>query len=83
MNLRDLRYLLLVGADFGCTLVPALALRSSWATDTGVILRQVNIANAERRIRLVARKTFPRGQALETIADLIQAHLPNTVKKLG
>ncbi len=73
----------LVGAGFGCTLVPALALRSSWATDTGVILRQVNIANAERRIRLVARKTFPRGQALTALADLIRAHLPNTVTKIG
>ena len=73
----------LVGAGFGCTLVPALALRSSWATDTGVILRQVNIANAERRIRLVARKTFPRGQALTALADLIRTHLPNTVTKVG
>jgi len=73
----------LVGAGFGCPLVPALALRSSWATDTGVILRQVDIANAERRIRLVARKTFPRGQALNALADLIRAHLPNPVRKLG
>jgi len=72
----------LVGAGFGCTLVPALALRGSWATDTGVILRQVDIANAMRRIRLVARKTFPRGEALKALADLIQAHLPNTVRKL-
>ena len=70
----------LVGAGFGCTLVPALALRSSWATDTGVILRQLNMANAERRVRLVARKTFPRELALKTLADLIQAHLPNTVR---
>ncbi len=72
----------LVGAGFGCTLVPALALRSSWATDTGVILRQVTMENAERRIRLVARKTFPRGPALKGLADLIRAHLPNTVRRL-
>ncbi|MCB1737359.1 MAG: LysR family transcriptional regulator [Gammaproteobacteria bacterium] len=73
----------LVGAGFGCTLVPALALRSSWATDTGVILRQVHIANAERRIRLVARKTFPRALALKALADLVCKHLPNTVRKLA
>ncbi|MCP5143032.1 MAG: LysR family transcriptional regulator [Chromatiales bacterium] len=72
----------LVGAGFGCTLVPALALRSSWATDTGVILRQVNIANAERRVRLVARKTFPRALALKALARLINRHLPNTVRRI-
>ncbi len=72
----------LVGAGLGCTFVPALALGSSWATDTGVILRQVKFANAERLVRLVARKTFPRAKALKALAGLIQAHLPNTVRRL-
>lgn len=71
----------LVGAGFGCTLVPALALRSSWATDTGVILRKTHLANAKRHISLVARKAFPRQEALQALATLIVQHLPNTVKK--
>ncbi|NKC12595.1 MAG: hypothetical protein GKR94_10455 [Gammaproteobacteria bacterium] len=29
----------LIGAGFGCTLVPALAVRSAWMTDTGVVVR--------------------------------------------
>jgi LysR family hydrogen peroxide-inducible transcriptional activator len=73
----------LVGAGFGCTLVPALALRSSWATDTGVILRKTNLADAKRRVNLVARKTFPRQEALHGLAKLIVQHLPNTVRPLS
>lgn len=72
----------LVGAGFGCTLVPALSLGSSWSTDTGVVLREVHMANAERRVRLIARRTFPHRQALEALAELVRAHLPNTVTPL-
>lgn len=72
----------LIGAGFGCTLVPALSLRSSWATDTGVILRQVKMDHAERRVRLVARKTFPNLATLDALANLILAHTPNTVRRV-
>ena len=72
----------LVGAGFGCTLVPALALRGSWTTDAGVIARQLEIKEAFRRIRLVYRKGFPRQQSLVCLAQIIQQNLPNTVKLL-
>jgi LysR family hydrogen peroxide-inducible transcriptional activator len=73
----------LVAAGFGCTLVPALALRRHWASDAGIVIREVHIVNAERRVRLVARKTFPRVQALQALATLIRTHLPSTVRVAG
>lgn len=72
----------LVGAGFGCTLVPALSVGAAWATDAGVILREVSIEDAQRRIRLVTRKTFPQREALDAVAELIKKELPNTVSPL-
>jgi len=69
----------LVGAGFGCTLVPALAIRGGWMTDSGIIARRLELADAYRRISLVFRRSFPRRRALEAFADVILGHLPNTV----
>jgi LysR family hydrogen peroxide-inducible transcriptional activator len=33
----------LVSAGFGCTLVPALAIRGSWMTDTGIVARRLEL----------------------------------------
>jgi LysR family hydrogen peroxide-inducible transcriptional activator len=73
----------LVGAGFGCTLVPALAMRGSWTTDSGVVAQRLELPDAYRRISLVYRNSFPRPQALEAFASLIQDMLPNTVTRLG
>lgn len=73
----------LVGAGFGCTLVPALSIGSSWATGSGVILRQIQSGDAQRRIRLVTRETFPHKGALKALARLILEKLPNTVVPLA
>ena len=72
----------LVGAGFGCTLVPALALRGGWMTDSGIIARPISLSGAHRRIQLVFRQTFPRRRALEAVAEVVWSHLPNTVKAL-
>ena len=72
----------LVGAGFGCTLVPALAVRGSWMTDSGIIARRLELPDAHRRISLVYRRTFPRRPALESFAGVIREHLPNTVRPL-
>lgn len=72
----------LVGAGFGCTLVPALAIRGSWMTDSGIIARPLELPNACRRVSLVYRRTFPRPAAIAALAAVIQEHLPNTVKPL-
>lgn len=72
----------LVGAGFGCTLVPALAVRGSWTTDSGIIARPLNLPDAFRRVELVFRQTFPRRQALDALVEIIQTNLPNTVRRL-
>lgn len=73
----------LVGAGLGATLVPALALRGAWTTDTGVVTRPIRIARARRRIDLVFRSGFPRPAALHLLARVIRANLPNTVRVLS
>ncbi|MDT8387294.1 MAG: LysR substrate-binding domain-containing protein [Thiogranum sp.] len=73
----------LVGTGFGVTLVPALAMRGSWTTDSGVIAQPLAIADASRRVSMVFRHSFPRRAALDAFADTILAHLPNTVHRIG
>ncbi|RKT46160.1 LysR substrate-binding domain-containing protein [Thiocapsa rosea] len=74
----------LVGAGFGCTLVPALAIRGAWMTDSGIIARPLsNLPDAFRRISLVYRRSFPRRAALQAFAEVIRQHLPNTVRRLS
>jgi LysR family hydrogen peroxide-inducible transcriptional activator len=72
----------LVGAGFGCTLVPALAVRGAWTTDSGIIARKLDLKDAFRRVQFVYRKTFPRKQALRALAEVILSQLPNTVRPL-
>jgi LysR family hydrogen peroxide-inducible transcriptional activator len=73
----------LVGAGFGITLVPALAMRGSWTTDSGVVAQPLAVADASRRISLVFRHSFPRRPALQVLAGIILDNLPNTVKRAG
>ena len=70
----------LVGARMGATLVPALALRGAWMTDAGVIARPLQVPDAFRRISIVWRKNFPRLAAIEALAEVILAGLPNTIR---
>ena len=72
----------LVGAGFGSTLVPALAMRGSWTSGSGVVARELEFKSAYRRVSLVYRKTFPRIPALTAFADVIAAQLPNTVRPI-
>jgi LysR family hydrogen peroxide-inducible transcriptional activator len=72
----------LVGAGYGCTLVPALATRGSWMTDCGVIARKLELPDTYRSISLAFRHSFPRKQILTAFADLICNHLPNTVQRV-
>ncbi len=73
----------LVGAGFGCTLVPALAIRSGWMTDTRIIARRLELPDARRRISLVFRRSFPRRAALEALAEVTLSQLPDTVKAVN
>ena len=60
----------LVGAGFGCTLVPALAMRGSWTTDSGVVAQPLALPDASRRVSLVFRHSYPRQQALHLLLGL-------------
>ena len=73
----------LVGAGFGCTLVPALAMRGSWTTDSGVVARKLNFAHAYRTISLVHRNSYPRREALHALIAVLLSKLPNTVQALS
>jgi len=72
----------LVGAGFGTTLVPALAMRGSWLSGSGVVAQKLEFKNAYRRISLVFRKSYPRQQALDAFARVVIENLPNTVHSL-
>lgn len=73
----------LVAAGFGTTLVPALAMRGSWTTGSGVVAQPLALPDAQRKVSLVYRSSFPRIAALEAFATIIRNNLPNTVKVLG
>lgn len=87
-NMADLRAYSLetliqfVGAGFGITLIPALALRGSWSSGSGVAVQALAMAGAKRRVSIVTRASFPRNTAIKTLAEMIRRHLPNTVKPL-
>lgn len=70
----------LVGAGYGVTLVPALAMRGSWTTGSGVVAQRPAIADASRRVSIVFRRSFPRRAALQALAGVILENLPNTVE---
>lgn len=73
----------LIGAGFGVTLVPALAMRGSWTTGSGVVAQPLVAPHAARRVSLVFRRSFPRRAAIEAFAAIVLEHLPNTVQKVG
>jgi LysR family hydrogen peroxide-inducible transcriptional activator len=73
----------LVSAGFGITLVPALAMRGSWTTGSGVVAQPLNWPDASRRISLVFRHSFPRQAALKALVEIILNSLPNTVHTIS
>lgn len=72
----------LVGAGYGITLIPALAMRSSWISGSGVVAQPLASGGASRRVALVYRHSFPRRAALQALTTVILDNLPNTVTPL-
>ena len=72
----------LVGTGFGTTIVPALAMRGSWTSGSGIVAQKLEFKGASRRISLVFRKSYPRQQALNAFAHVILENLPNTVQPI-
>lgn len=71
--------LALVGGGLGVTLVPAMSASGMWIADTGIAVRKERTGKAARRVRLIYRKSYPRMQLLERIAETIGAVVPDTV----
>ncbi len=66
----------LVAAGLGCTVLPALAVRRLAAEGSQIAVRPLRGAQAYRRIGLMWRAGFPRGDDLLALGTLIQAQVP-------
>ncbi|MDH7795696.1 MULTISPECIES: LysR substrate-binding domain-containing protein [unclassified Beijerinckia] len=71
----------LVGAGFGVTLVPQMAIESGRAAGVQIAIRPL-AGDANRHIRLIYRRNSPRLKALVELARLIRASLPEPLRKL-
>jgi len=69
----------LVASGQGVTLVPALAMRSGWTADLGLMSHKLTEKGAARKIYLTYRKRFPRIKAVTAVAALIKDGLPSSV----
>ena len=72
----------LVGAGYGVTLLPALAMGGTWTSGQGVVAQPLADKSASRTVSLVYRKSFPRSQALQAFSQVIWDCLPNTTQTL-
>jgi LysR family hydrogen peroxide-inducible transcriptional activator len=72
----------LVGAGFGCTLLPALACRGEPLPDSPIVRRPLHLDDAYRRISLVSRRSFPRQKALDAFAEILRSQLPASVRPI-
>jgi LysR family transcriptional regulator, hydrogen peroxide-inducible genes activator len=67
----------LVGAGFGCTLLPALAARPAQDSEPSFAIRPLRSRNASRRIGLVWRRGDQRTQELGLLAALVRDNPPS------
>lgn len=79
-SLETLRHL--VAARLGCTLLPALAVRSL-AQPTATTACPFQSPAPHRRIGLVWRRSFPDVAAVQALAAFVRAHLPDGVEPAG
>jgi len=88
-DLADLRaasletLLQMVAAGFGCTLLPALALKSTAAKDKSIVTRPLQFTDTFRKISLVYRRSFPRKQVFEAFTRILMENLPDTVQSIA
>ena len=69
----------MVAAGFGCTLVPALAVRESALDHRGIVARPLKLATARRPVALWYRRSFPQPRLLQAVAAVMVAQLPASV----
>ena len=72
----------MVAAGIGCTLLPAMALPHLTERHKRLEVRPLVAAKAHRRIGLLWRASFPRGEDLEVFGRFIQDQLPDSVETI-
>lgn len=73
----------LAAAGHGVTLLPQLAVECGRADTDRLATRPLAGAESSRRVRLIHRRRSPRTKALQELARLIRAALPQSVKRVG
>jgi LysR family transcriptional regulator, hydrogen peroxide-inducible genes activator len=69
----------MVAAGLGCTLLPAMAAPHLTARHRRLEVRPIKAAKAYRRIGLLWRTSFPRGEDMRVLGKFIQDQLPDSV----
>jgi LysR family hydrogen peroxide-inducible transcriptional activator len=69
----------MVAAGMGCTLMPALSLKANPEPSPRIEIRPFGARDTSRRIGLVWRRSYPRGDDMERLADFIRGRLPDGV----
>ncbi|NNE58188.1 MAG: hydrogen peroxide-inducible genes activator [Hellea sp.] len=72
----------MVASDLGITLVPALSLEGGWLAARSIQSEKLKDPQAYRRIYLTFRKSDPRKELLQKLADIICEDLPASVRRL-
>jgi LysR family hydrogen peroxide-inducible transcriptional activator len=72
----------MVAAGIGCTLLPAMAVPHLTERHRRLEVRPLSAARAHRRIGLLWRASFPRGEDLEVFGRFIQDQLPDSVETI-
>jgi LysR family hydrogen peroxide-inducible transcriptional activator len=67
----------LVAAGFGCTLLPALAVRPPQDPDPSFVIRPLRSRKASRRIGLVWRRGYQKSHELGLLAALVRDNAPD------
>lgn len=73
----------MVAGGLGCTLLPALAVPHLTVRHKRLQVRPLVAAKAHRRIGLLWRSSFPRGEDLEEFGRFILVQLPDSVEPVG
>ena len=73
----------LTAAKYGLTLAPRLAMANWAGLKDQLTFRPIMGDKACRKVRLAFRRDMPRRKAMETLADVVRASLPDCVRRLG
>ena len=73
----------LTAAKYGLTLAPRLAIANWAGLKDKIAFRPIKGDKACRKVRLAFRRDMPRRKAMETLAEVVRASLPDCVRRLG